>query len=391
MRFLLLFRAVGLLAAFLAPAPASAAGDSPTIPPPAPNAAWPLFRGDPEMRGISPEALAPPLEPAWTFETGQSVVATAVIADGRAYIGSHSGVFHAIDLATGKEAWQFETKDRIEASGCIAGEAVVFGSGDGFLYALRRTDGSLLWKYETEGQIMGAANVFANPDDGESYIVVGSYDFFLHCVNLKSGAAKWKFETDNNVNGAPSLAGNQILFGGCDGFLHALDARTGEKIGSFESGAYIANTVAARDGKAYIATYGNEAAAFDVAAGKKLWLFRERDFEYFASPAVTDASVLTASRDKRLYRLDRATGDVVWEFKARKPIDSSPVVSGGQVFFGSDDGFLYAIDYKSGEESWSYEIGDEIKSSPAIGEGLLVIGCGDGNVYAFKPAPTPRP
>ncbi len=385
------FSAIAFLVLFLRGIPLSAEEASPeeatTVA--APVSPWPLFRGDAEMQGVSKETLLAPLELAWSFEAGKTVIATAVLADGRAYIGSHSGIFHAIDLATGKEAWRYETKDRIEASGCIAGEAVVFGSGDGFVYALKRSDGSFLWKYETEGQIMGAANVFANPDDGETYILVGSYDFFLHCVNLKTGELKWKYETENNVNGAPSLVGYKILFGGCDGFLHAVDARTGKKIDSFEAGAYIANTVAVREGKAYIATYGNEVAAFDVAEKKKLWLFRERDFEYFASPAVTEESVFTASRDKRLYRLDRKTGDLIWEFKARNPIDSSPVVSGGQVYFGADDGFLYGISCETGEETWSYEIGEEVKSSPAIGEGLLVIGCGDGNVYAFRSAAKP--
>jgi outer membrane protein assembly factor BamB len=347
------------------------------------KAPWPVFRGNPGMTGVSNEVLLPPLKLKWTFQTERDVIATAVIADGRAYIGSHDEKFYAINLKDGSKAWEYKTEDRIEGSAAIVGSAVVFGSGDGFVYALERADGKLRWKYETEGEVMGGANVFKNPE-GKDYVVIGSYDFFLHCIDVETGKAKWKYETDNNVNGAASIADGKVYFGGCDGYVHSVSVSTGEKIDSIEAGQYIANSIVVDAGIAYVANYANEVAAYDLKERKQKWVYSERMFEYFASPSVWKDAVFTASRDKYLYRNDRKTGELKWEFKARKPIDSSPVVSGELVYFGSNDGFLYAVGTEDGLEKWSYEIGESVRSSPAIGGGMLIIGADDGGVYCFE-------
>ena len=91
-----------------------------------------------------------------------------------------------------------------------------------------------------------------------------------------------------------------------------------------------------------------------------------------------------AGRDKRLYKINRKSGDGIWEFKTGNGIESSPVVSGDNVFVGSGDGSIYAVDIKSGKEKWSFELGDNIRSSPAIVDGKLVIGCDDGKIYCFN-------
>ena len=85
-----------------------------------------------------------------------------------------------------------------------------------------------------------------------------------------------------------------------------------------------------------------------------------------------------------MYKINRKSGDGVWEFKTGNGIESSPVVSGNNVFVGSGDGSIYAVDIKSGKEQWSFELGDNIRSSPAIVDGKLVIGCDDGKIYCFN-------
>ena len=111
--------------------------------------------------------------------------------------------------------------------------------------------------------------------------------------------------------------------------------------------------------------------------------FRDREFPFLSSPAVTSNRVLFGGRDKFLRCLDRATGTNVWSFPTRGKVDSSPVVCGDKVVVGSDDGRLYIVSLNSGKELWSYEIGRAIGSSPAVVGGKIVIGCDDGNVYCF--------
>ena len=113
---------------------------------PAKNKDWPQHRGGQDLRGLASGKLGDKLKLLWTFETGEFVKSSAVVSDGRVFIGSDTGKLHAIDLKTGKEAWHYKTELAIEAAPLVVGEAVYVGSTDGFLYALRAKDGKLLWK-----------------------------------------------------------------------------------------------------------------------------------------------------------------------------------------------------------------------------------------------------
>ena len=133
----------------------------------------------------------------------------------------------------------------------------------------------------------------------------------------------------------------------------------------------------------------------DLKAGKQVWSFRDREFPYFSTPAVTKDRVIFGGRDKLLHCVNRETGDSIWSFSTRGKVDSSPVVCGDKVIVGSDDGRLYIVSQKEGKEIWSYEIGQAIESSPAAANGKIVIGSDDGNVYCFgasvESAAPPRP
>jgi len=349
---------------------------------------WPFFRGDRQMSGISKEVLKPPLSKAWEFKAEEGFIATAVIADGRVFVGSLDGQFYALSLATGEEIWRYKTELSIEGSACVNGNTVVFGAGDGFVYALSADKGEFQWKHETDGEILAGTNIYESKKTGKTYVLVGSYDNQLYCFDLANGNVIWTYPTEGAVNGAPSIVGDQVLFGGCDTFIHSISAETGkvtnEEQKPIEVGAPITNSIIVRGDKAYVAHYNNRVVSFDLTKRIQRWEFGETDFAFWASPAVTEEAVYVAGRDKRVYRINPEDGEEVWAFKARGRVDSSPVISGGTLYVGSDDGYLYALDTESGEELWSSEIGEDIRSSPAIAAGHLVIATGEGKVLAFK-------
>ena len=351
------------------------------------SADWNFFRGSADMRGVAKHSLQLPLKLAWDIKIGRSVFATPVVADDKIFVGNEEGKFVSMDLKSGKILWEFDTEDIIEGTACIAGSFVIFGSGDGFLYCMNQSDGKLKWKYETDGEILGGVNLFKSKEDKKLYILAGSYDNYMHCVSLDNGKLKWKYETQNYVNGAPGIAEGKIYFGGCDAQIYGIKTEDGKVHTTMDAENYIANSIVVVDSIAYVAHHGNRVAAFDLKKKKQIWEFGERDFPYFSSPAVTDDSVFAAGRDKRLYKINRKSGDGIWEFKTGNGIESSPVVSGNNVYIGSGDGSIYAVDIKSGKEQWSFELGDNIRSSPAVVDGKLVIGCDDGKIYCFNETP----
>jgi outer membrane protein assembly factor BamB len=122
----------------------------------------------------------------------------------------------------------------------------------------------------------------------------------------------------------------------------------------------------------------------DARAGETKWKYRERNFPYFSSAAVTAERVVLGGRDKRLHCIDRASGKALWHFQTRGQVDSSPVICGNTVVVGSQDGRLYGVGLADGKEQWTYEIGAAVTASPAVSDGRIVIGAEDGNVYCFS-------
>ncbi len=346
---------------------------------------WPMHRGNPQLQGIAESAAPAKAELAWTFNGGKPVKAAAAIAQGRVFFGDDDGMIHALELATGKEAWTFKTEAGIEATPLVLDGVVFLGSSDANVYALDGATGKLKWKYETGDKVLGGANYAKSPKGDATWLLVGSYDSSLHCIDAATGKAVWTHSTDNYINGTPALLPTgEVLFGGCDSYIHVLRLEDGAEVRQIESEAYIASSVAVRDGMGYVGNYGNLVIAFDPKSGEVKWKYRDRNFPYFSSAAVTADRVIIGGRDKRLHCLDRATGKAVWTFQTRGQVESSPVVCGDAIVVGSEDGRLYCVNLADGQERWAYEIGAAVTASPAVSDGFIVVGAEDGNIYAFK-------
>jgi outer membrane protein assembly factor BamB len=350
---------------------------------------WPVWRGDPGMTGVAQESLSFPLSLSWKFEAAKPVKATAVSDGERYYIGDAKGKFYALKGTDGQPAWQFEAKDSdsIEGSALLVGGQVIFGTLNGTVYSLDVKTGNQKWFFKTEAEIRSAPNVYERKGQ-PPLILIGSYDNRLYALNSEDGKEVWKVETGNYVNGSAAVVNDMTAFGGCDGFVYFVKLADGTEAGKVEVRNPIANTVAARNGLAVLAHYGHEVLALDTKKFEPKWTYGEREFEYFASPAVTADQVFASDRGKRLHCLGLADGAEKWSFRTKGRIDSSAVVTGDNVVFGCDDGNIYAVSIKDGKvkqgnQVWNYEVGQPVQSSPCIAGGRLVIGADDGMVYCF--------
>jgi len=345
-------------------------------------AEWPMHRGDPELSGFAKGTLSATPSLLWSFDSKAAITGSVVVKNGKAVFGNDDGVIYAVDADTGKVAWTNNTEDMIESTPLILGDTAYVGAGNGFLYALDLTTGKERWKFETMGEIPGAPNYLKRGSN--TWILVGSHDFFLYAIDAKTGKEVWKYETENFINGIPAIsAEGKILFGGCDEFLHVVNAHTGEGEGKIGVGNPIAGSVATQGGNVYLGHYGSEVICADIASKKVEWTFKKRDFPFYATPAIANGKIVIGGRDKRMHCLDQKTGEQFWEFRTKGQIDSSAVICDGKVVFGSSDGNMFILNLLDGSEIWSFEIGDEIISSPAVTDGKIFIGCIDGSVYCF--------
>ena len=88
------------------------------------SADWVFERGDRAASGVANTPLPAKPQQLWRFQADESgFEATAVIANGKVYVGDFDGTFYALHLADGSLIW----KKKFEDSGFLAGAAIVDG------------------------------------------------------------------------------------------------------------------------------------------------------------------------------------------------------------------------------------------------------------------------
>lgn len=107
---------------------------------------------------------------------------------------------------------------------------------------------------------------------------------------------------------------------------------------------------------------------------------------------VYDGIIYVTGSYSRLYAIDAATGDELWQYEARLPegilpccdvINRGAAIYGDKVYFGTLDAKVVALDRKTGKVVWSkkvddYKEGYTITAAPLIVDGKVVIGNAGG-------------
>ena len=228
---------------------------------------------------------------------------------------------------------------------------------------------------------------------------------------------KWKFATGDRIVSSPVIHDNIVYFGGDDGNVYAVDAKTGRQIWKRATAGPVPSTPAVANDIVYVGSYDGKFYALNANTGAMKWKFTtggERRFEakglhgmqpknqtiadpldiFLSSPVVVAESVYFGSSDGNLYALDARSGELRWKFKTGDVVHSSPAFANGVLFFGSWDSYFYAVDAKTGKEKWRFHAGEDalihnqvgFQSSPAVMDGVDYTGCRDAQLYALDAA-----
>jgi outer membrane protein assembly factor BamB len=346
---------------------------------------WTIPRGGNALQGRVADAVPRKPRVKWDVVLDGPVIGDAAIADGTIYIGTVMGTFYAINFETGKARWKFETEDTIDAPPAVGLGRVFIGSSDCFFYCLDQKTGKELWKYEGADKFVGGGLLVRSPDNKEDWIVVNGYDGICRALRTKDGSEAWIYETAAQINGTPALVnGKTVVLGGCDALVHVVDVTNGKAVNEVQVDAEIIGTVATMGSMVYSANYGNQLVAVDIEKKKPKWIYEDKDFGFYAAPALNDELVFIGSRDKHLHAVNRESGKRAWRFKTGSRIDGGAIVFRDAVVFGSGDGRLYALKPSDGSEIWRLDLGEGIGSDLAFASGCIVVGGSDGSLFCIE-------
>lgn len=119
----------------------------------------------------------------------------------------------------------------------------------------------------------------------------------------------------------------------------------------------------------------------EMVSPKVSWTASVGESDGYLTPAVTDNAVYAAGGSS-LYRLDRHTGDKVWEAEAGSRIVAGVGTDGMHQAVVTDRGEVEVYDAE-GKFIWRATLSAETDVPPLVGQGLVVVKTSDTRITAF--------
>ncbi len=335
----------------------------------------PMFRGAPTHTGV---LAGPGLEGnpyrSWRYDTGEDLRSTPAIAGAVAYFGTRDGYLVALDLLTQKPKWSFDLGGYpVRASPAVVDRTVFIGSGFN-IFAIDADTGIQRWK--TKMDYAGESS----PTVADGTVFIASKENHLYALDAETGEQLWFYKTDGLLFGTPSVAGDAVLIGGDDGDLFSIDRENGHLHWKVTLDSAIYSTPAIADGRVFVTTEGQTITAVDLATGTLIWSYPVGGS---SSPARADGVVYVGSDDGAIYAIDaEAGGEPLWLFASGSSSVRSPVISGDEVVVAAG-AMLISLDRATGEVIWQYPVGDDVSTDPVVLDGYLYAGDRNGYFYAI--------
>jgi len=275
-------------------------------------------------------------------------LSSPAVANGKVYFGSGDGGVYAVDATTGLLVWKFTTGDVVHASPAVVNGVVYIGSWDSYFYALDADNGQEKWRFHAgeDNFIHNQVGFQSSAAVVDGVVYTGCRDGHFYALDAASGRKKWDYMTNLSwVNATPAVRDGLVYSATSDSArFFALETKTGRLHFNFKAGAQIFSSPALAGDLAYFGVANGFLYAVDAKTGKEAWSFRTDASKADPMKILKPDGSLDSARTYASYFHDYQ--DMILGMERQFSVGaiwSSPAVDHGVVYFGSTDGNLYAL------------------------------------------------
>lgn len=98
-----------------------------------------------------------------------------------------------------------------------------------------------------------------------------------------------------------------------------------------------------------------------------------RSLDYAFKPILFAGDIYASASGGEVYRVNAATGKVIWTATTPKKLSTGPGSDGNIVVVGSLKGDIFAFDAQTGVKKWEAAVGTEVLTEPLVAAGVVVI------------------
>jgi len=201
---------------------------------------------------------------------------------------------------------------------------------------------------------------------------------------------RWVYQAKSDIGTGNVLSGKWVLGTDTDGWIFALDGKTGKKVWGYRTGGKVYSTPAAAND--YVVAASTDRFVYCLREGKLVWKF-ETGKPDVAAPVIEAGVVYIGGSDGHFRALSLATGKLLWDFdQVRGFVVDKPLIYGSNIYFGCWGTDLYTLDKTTGRLVWKWNNGAANRMFspaacwPVAAGGRLFIVAPDQEMTAFDAA-----
>jgi outer membrane protein assembly factor BamB len=282
--------------------------------------------------------------------------APILYGDDQLLVGSYSNDFYSFNYNNGTVNWQFKDVNRFIADPLMVDNLIIAPNSSGQVYALDADNrGKEVWVFSPYEKMKDSSPLWAAPVLDGDMLYIASMDGFIYAVDAKSGNLNWKAELGGAIVSSPALSEDGILYSGTfESQVIAIDSQDGSEIWRVDTEGWIWGSPALDGDTLYVTDLNGNLYAFNATDGARLWQV-SGEGAATGSALVYDGSLYYVTDTGEFYAVS-PEGSIRWS----RTIDETslygtPVVFGDMVVIKSANGdtILYAYD-TNGQAQWQF-------------------------------------
>ncbi len=221
------------------------------------------------------------------------------------------------------------------------------------------------------------------PTVAGNLLFIGSCNGIFHSLDRRTGQVRWETDLrpkgDTNMyafHGDPLITERLVIVGAngfdaAEGGVYALDRLTGSIQWTYPVLRGVDSAVVGLGRNGYATTLEGQLICLDIDSGRLRWSL-PGNFQGFG-PTVIGGLVIAGSFDRNVYALDGRTGKVVWKKTLGDAITTSVTAHGSELYVGTLTGWIYRLRAEDGAVVSSFQLESVPSGMPLkVGESLLV-------------------
>ncbi len=293
-----------------------------------------------------------PMQKALAFRSaplGARIEAPALLHDSTAIVPTRATRTEIIDVSSGALTAPLPTRNPngVVTAPILHGRIVALAAIDNLVYFYDLPDRRYLGKYEASGELR------ADPILDGGRLILADGDGHVTAVDMATRRELWRYPArgrprlSRGFEASPTLVNGELYAPTTDGSIHVIDSANGQLLRELR-----------------------------VRSGDEPVSLRSR-------VAIDGDSLYAASRNGRVFRINRHSGKLDWAVPAGIEPVAGPLVSDGVLYVVGRKGRVQGIGLADGAATTAYDLDKRITAEPTLADGALLIGDASGRLTAL--------